>query len=198
MSTDTSLSLSPIEKFLLARAHRVPAWLIEAVTCLTSDNPKPTLDDLATLGWETAARILWIRDNSSHSITASNILCFRREAIKCGSCSSPASLINTSHGCGHIASADAELTFPGPGTPTSGPTEHLVTLRMIQCKICGANPFCSTDFFCGFCSRISRSYGNVRITLSKVTLTAASREMIGKMFGEEIKDYELSSTMTAA
>ena len=59
----TNVTLSPIEKILLARAHRVGAWLEEGVNSLVTCNPMPALEDLATLGCETVARILWIRDN---------------------------------------------------------------------------------------------------------------------------------------
>jgi len=86
----TDVILSPIEKILLARAHRVSVWLDEAITILAGGLPKPKLEDLVTLGWETAARILWIRDNAN----TSNNLCFKRDTIKCGHCLSSSSLIN--------------------------------------------------------------------------------------------------------
>jgi len=182
----TDVTLSPIEKMLLARAHRVSPWLIEAITSLAGDIPKPTLEELVTLGWETAARILWIRDNAN----TSNNLCFKRDTIKCGHCLSSSSLINSNYGCGHIASASAELTFSGPGSPTSaGTANRLVALRLIQCKTCGSAPFSSiSNIYCGSCMNTSSSFSTVRVTPTK-----ALKELIEEMFGEEIKDYDLCS-----
>jgi len=177
----TDVVLSPIEKILLARAHRVPAWLEEAVTSLATSISKPTLDELAILGWETAARIVWIWYNSPKVL---NTLCFRRDAIKCAYCLSSSSLINTTGICGHISTDSTELTFPGPGLPSSNATERHVPLAPIQCKVCGGNPFSSFSFICGFCSNTSTRYSNVRITQN-----LALQEMIEEMFGEEIKVY---------
>ncbi|KAG5634006.1 hypothetical protein H0H81_003941 [Sphagnurus paluster] len=59
----TDMVLSPIEKIVLARAHKVAVWLHEGVTSLVESNDEtPTLKELAPLGWETAAQILWIRN----------------------------------------------------------------------------------------------------------------------------------------
>ena len=78
----------------------------------------PALEDLATLGWETVARILWIRDNFPL-----NTLRFKRKAIRCVNYSSSSTLMASGwvYGCEHLGSEDAELTFPGsasliPGT----------------------------------------------------------------------------------
>jgi len=185
----TDVTLSPVEKILLARAHKVATWLNEGVASLASGDPKPTLEGLATLGWETAARILWIRDNSNSSLIASNTLRFRADAIKCGKCSSSASLITGStscENCGHAVPANTELTFPGPGS-ASGTDYRLVQIRSIRgCGSCGGNPFYSIT--CSSCSRNFNSNQNVRIPLNRETL-------IKEMFGGEIKDYELSMTV---
>ncbi|KIM37714.1 hypothetical protein M413DRAFT_47828, partial [Hebeloma cylindrosporum] len=58
----TDFVVSPMEKIHLARAYKVSAWIKEGVTTLVSSAHRPTFDSLASLGWETAARILWIRD----------------------------------------------------------------------------------------------------------------------------------------
>ncbi|CAA7263125.1 unnamed protein product [Cyclocybe aegerita] len=184
----TQVTFLPMEKILLARAHKVAAWLNEGVTSLVNDVPSPELEDIATLGWETAARILWIRDKSSLSRSTPNILRFRRDDIKCAQCSSPSSLINVNHNCyncGQAVPADAELTFPGPGS-TSGTTDRLVMFRTIQHGKCGTgSPFYSFGVSCSACSSYSGPTHNVRITLGKV-----AKDMIKEMFGEEIKDYE--------
>ena len=176
--------LSPIEKILLARAHSVGTWLDEAVNSLATCSPMPTLVDLATLGWETVARILWIRDNFPQNTLPGR---FKREAIKCMHCSSSSSLINFSYGCGHIASGDAELTFPGSASAIPGTIDVLVTLKQIQCLVCRGTPFYSIIVTCNSCS-FTYHYSNnpiVRVTLYKM------KAMIEEMFGDEIKDHEL-------
>jgi hypothetical protein len=183
----TDVALSPIEKILLARAHKVASWLDEGVTSLTADESGSTLKDLAALGWETAAQILWIRD-SNPSQTILNTLSFRRNAIKCPFCVSPSSLINGNHtcdSCGCVVPADAGLTHPDPGA-TSG-TDRVVTLRSIRCK-CGGNPFSSSKFRCSSCQRNVVSNNVVRIGSYKKALSK-------EMFGEEIEDYKRFMTV---
>lgn len=187
----TGVALSPVEKVLLARTHRVTAWLVEGVTSLVllNSDPRPTLEDLATLGWETAARILWIRDNSSPSLHVPNTLCFIRDAIKCSFCSSSASLINCKqdcYSCRQAVPADAQLTVSGSGL-ASGAGDRIVALKEIQChRKCGGYPFFASSVYCNSC--LSGSSGRVRITPNK-----GSKEMIQEMFGEEIKDNELAT-----
>jgi len=189
----TDVTLPPIEKILLARAHRVGAWLDEAVISLAMCNPMPKLEDLAALGWETVARILWIRDNSPpiRAPNAQNKFCFRRDTIKCPNCpSSTSSLINSSYGCGHIASGDAKLTFPDSISPISGTIDILISLSKIECLICRRNPgpFGSIYVTCNFCSTSYNCNSNVRVTLD----TSTYMPIIKEMFGEEIKDNESS------
>ena len=115
---------------------------------------------------------------------------FKRDAIKCIHCSSSSSLINFSYGCGHIASGDAKLTFPGPGSPIPGSIDLLVSFKQIQCVRCRENPFYSTIVKCNACL-YPYNYSNnpmVRVTLDKM------KTMIEEMFGEEIKDYEPDPT----
>ena len=141
----------------------------------------PMLEDLATLGWETAAWFLWMRSNNHP-----NSQCFRQDAIKCANCSLSSSLIKNSYDCGHIASNDAELIFTDFASLISGTFDHSVTLRLIQCAICSGNPFSYCNISCNLCTTTTYCGHNVRIsTLSKFKL-------IEDMFGEEMKDYEPS------
>ena len=178
----TTVTLSPIEKILLARAHRVGGWLDEALTNLATCNPVPSLEDLSTLGWETVARIFWIRDSLPPK--SPNTLRFRRSAIKCASCSSSSSLIDDSYpqagGCEHIVSGNAELTFSGSPSPMQGSLDFMVKLKEIKCVICEKSFV--ADVTCNGCrSKTYYYHSNVRVlTLSK---------LIEEMFGEEIKDY---------
>jgi hypothetical protein len=184
----TDFVLSPIEKICFARAHKVAAWLDEVFTWLVNGNSGATLDNLATLGWETDARILWIRDKIPR-----NTLHFRRDEIRCGSCSSSASLINggcNCHYCGKDMPADAELTVPDPGR-VSGPTDHLpVPLRAILCNDidCRQPIFYSISIRCSSCSFLHDRNDNVRIMRPKKGL----KELIEEMFGDEIRNYEVA------
>jgi len=179
----TKVTLSPIEKILLARAHRVGAWLDEGVTNLANRdfNLSPTLEDLATLGWETVARIVWINNYLRLPLR------FRRDAIKCGHCPSSSSLINANI-CGHNASANSELIFRGSASAISGTNGFLIPFGQIQCPMCGKFLFMSIVFRCGSCTSLINASSTVRVVTSKKSLET----MVEEMFGEEIKDYEPS------
>ena len=183
----TNVTLSPIEKIFLARAHTVGAWLNEGVTGLATCDPMPTLEDLAVLGWETAARFFWMRCNFHPNSSSQYTLRFRRDAIKCPNCSSSSSLIDDSYpnSCGHIASEDAELAFSGSASPISGTFDFLVPLRQMKCPICNANPFL-TNAFCRLSSCRTVVYYNSNVRVSTLN------KLIEEMFGEEIKDCEPS------
>ena len=161
---------------------------------MANRNIKLALEDLATLGWETAARILWIRDYLSFCDppNTSNTLSFKRDAIKCGSCSSSSNLINfdvNCHYCGCSVSADDELIFPGPGSPLSTPSERLVAFREISCNTqnCGRAVFFSTSLACSSCSFACGPFAPVNVRISPNL-----KKIIQEIFGE-IKDYELDS-----
>ena len=181
-------TLSPIEKMHLARAHKVAIWMHEGVTGLVNGDHKPTLGDLATLGWETAARILWIRDN-----VPSNALYFKRDDIKCAYCSSLVSLINFGHRCSscqQVVPADGELTVPsGPGTVSGPAAECVVLLGEIRCSRvnCRRPTFSFISVNCPSCSVYIGPSHKVKIRPNKV-----SKDVIEEMFGEEIRDYEFA------
>ena len=163
----------------------------EGVTGLVNSNPGSTLNELATLGWETAAQILWIRDNSprSGSLIPANTLRFTRDSIKCGYCSSSSSLINYSncHSCGQTIPADAELTAPGPGT-ISGTGDNLIRFNTIQCSHCRRAIF-NSSIYCPnpSCSQYLSTGHNVRVTPKKQL-----DKLIEETFGEEIRNYEVA------
>ena len=179
----TYFVLSPIEKIHLARAHKFTTWLDEGVNSLVSGDTDTTLHDLGTLGWETAAQILWIRNNS----IPGDALRFRRDSIKCGYCSSTDSLINFAHNCPSCrrdVPADAVLTAPGPGIML-GPTDRKIYYGTIQCSYltCRRSIFSSISRNCPSCSVNLRSNYLVRITPK-----GGLKEMIEEIFGEEIRN----------
>ncbi|KAF8967758.1 hypothetical protein BDZ97DRAFT_1916695 [Flammula alnicola] len=182
----TDVVLPPIEKIQLARANKVARWLDEGVTGLVGGDHRLTLEELATLGWETAALILWIRENSNLSVNGSRTLRFGKETIKCAFCSSSESLMNGSHNCYSCRRAlpsDEEFTYSGNSSP-SGTADRLVALNAIACSTCGGKAFYSSAVHCHSCSRTTGSSHHVRIT--------PSTKMIKEVFGEEIKDLAMS------
>jgi len=189
----TDIILSPFEKIHLARTYKVAAWLYEGITGLVNSNPGSTLEDLATLGWETAAWILWIRDNSPHcqSPMPANTLYFRRDTIQCGACPSPASLITGNYNCpfcGQAVPADTELTTVARG-PGSEASDLLVPLKAIKCNNiqCQRPIFSSTSFYCRSCFLNLIPDNFVRITPKR-----GLKESIEEIFGEEIRNYEFT------
>jgi len=183
--------LSPIDKINLARAHKFGHWLEEGVTSLVDGDQSLTREELATLGWETTALILWIKDRLRLSTRNSNTLSFRKDSIKCAFCTSSASLLSGSHNCYQCGGAllgDEELTCASV-TPSFGTADTIVPITTIMCSKCGERPFYSTSFVCPSCP-----YGtcyphghNVRITPKK-----SSKEMVEEVFGEEINELSMS------
>jgi ribosomal protein L37E len=184
------MDLSPIDKIKLARAHKFGRWLEEGVTSLVDDDKMLTREELVTLGWETASLILWIKDRLRLSTRDSNTLSFRKDSIKCGFCTSSASLLSGSHSCyncGSVLLGDEELKCAGI-TPSIGTSEIIVLMRTIMCSRCGGRSFASTNFFCSSCSNNTYSNShNVRITANK-----SSKEMVEEVFGEEINELSMS------
>lgn len=181
----TDFVLSSIEKIHLGKTYKFAAWLDEGITSLVDGDPKPTLDDFATLGWETAARILWIMRYHSRYLIPANTLYFRISEIKCGYCLSSSSLITSAHNC-HICQqlvpADAELTVPGPWTPGAA-----VLFRTIRCSHinCRGATFSSIAIRCSSCSVHHGPDYQVRIMPTK-----GLKEMIQETFGEEFRNSD--------
>jgi len=176
----TDIALSPVEKILLARAHKVAGWLEEGVTNLASGDPSLTLEDVAALGWETAARILWInlKDTSN-----ANVFRLESGAIKCEYCLSSASLEFERQAHEDTMPENPELSFYGSAPPSGIVPVHGIIFN------CGGRAFYSIH-----CLSCSRNIDNVKITSYKQMITP--NKMIDEMFGGEIEDYKL--TMTGA
>jgi len=179
--------LSPIDKIKLARAHKFGHWLEEGVTSLVDGDHRLTREELATLGWETAALILWIKDRLSLYPRNSNTLSFRKDSIKCGFCTSSASLLSGSHNCHHCESVllgDEELKCASI-TPSFGTADTVVPIKTIMCNRCGGRSFYSISFICSSCS--CTTYSNSNGHKVRITPKNSSKEMIKEVFGEEIK-----------
>jgi hypothetical protein len=61
----SKMGIPPLEKVTLAREYRVGVWLSQGVASLSKASCGVSVETMAgTLGWETAARILAIRDSA--------------------------------------------------------------------------------------------------------------------------------------
>jgi len=143
------------------------------------------------LGWETAALILWIKDRLNLSQRNSSTLSFRKDSIKCGFCTSSASLFSGSHNCYHchrVLQGDEELKCANI-TPSSGTANTLVPIGTIKCNECGRGPF-YWNHFCSSCFTYFKCHGyhNVRIS----PLTRNSKDLIKEVFGDEINELSMS------
>lgn len=92
----SALELSAIEKIRLGREFRVAQWFSQGLEEIASasDTSKYPLEDLSgVLGWETAAKILWIiiRSSLSSPRTETGIAQVKGSHLRCinGTCSSP-------------------------------------------------------------------------------------------------------------
>jgi len=193
LSTDEAQALTSIEKIQLAREYSVAKWMEEGLISLVTGGYRLTHADLTTLGWETSALILWIRDNSIPSL--SSPFRFTQDMIQCRNCSS--NLTSESLGS-ELECYSCDLRLPlGIGEHTvpvaSFSVENaselgkfdpgpLVKLEDIRCSACECR-FYSKSFRCPSCS-VSKSM--VRIALKK-----RIDEKIDEVFGDEIREYKL-------
>jgi hypothetical protein len=85
----SEFDLKPVEKIKLGKEHGVPTWLKEGYTTLVDDLSKASLTEMTVLGWETAFRILWARDEISRAAqttTSSGGYWVDSNDIRCGYC----------------------------------------------------------------------------------------------------------------
>ncbi|KAF8814170.1 hypothetical protein BYT27DRAFT_6339898 [Phlegmacium glaucopus] len=193
----TNGALAPIEKVQLARAHKVATWLEEGLTSLVDGVHRLTREELATLGWETSALILWIRDNSIPPNDGSTYLCFTKDMIACAVCPSAPTLTGGPRYCTHCHKSGLLTDYKSSPAPP-GPADSLVQLKAIKCCNCRLQFFYSVDLYSVdlYCKSCHSSYTSDWDIDIKVRVRAKSRQQIGEVFGEEIKEYKLD--MSAA
>ncbi|RXW21149.1 hypothetical protein EST38_g4696 [Candolleomyces aberdarensis] len=86
----SSLNLTPIQNLQLGKTYKVASWIVEGYTALLQDTQTISLDDLgASLGWETAARILW----AAKKFKTKRFVVIGREAWQCLRCSRSGTLL---------------------------------------------------------------------------------------------------------
>lgn len=184
----TEVILTPIEKIQLARTYQVAIWLEEGVASLVSPDNTSTHDELAALGYKTAFEVLWIQNQALRE--SSDTFRFRKDSIKCASCSSSSSLLGDIHNCCQCTAslvADEELSFPG--SLSTSALDYLVRLGSIKCSKCSGNAFSGIGALCCTPCGSNTYYGsNVRVTPKKM-----ASEMVKEIFGEELESYRFVS-----
>lgn len=184
LSTDETFS--SIEKIKLGREHRVAKWMEEGLFSLVDGDYRLTRADLATLGWETSALILWIRDNLIPSLNNSPFR-FTGDMIQCGSCSSNliSELDSECYAC-DAGIYEYTVSVASLVQDASGKVDPLIKLGDICCSACNC-PFYSRNLNirCPHCSLPLTIKKNVRIALKK-----RIDEKIGEVFGDEIREYK--------
>ena len=158
----------------------------EGLTSLVNGDYRLTRTDLATLGWETSALILWIRDNSLPSLNNSPF-CFTQDMIQCGNCSSNLRIGSECSSCGVIMEVGRYASHTVPvgslDQDASGKVDPLVKLEDICCSLCDGRFYRNQrSFRCPSCS--------VKGNNVKITLKERMDEKIGEAFGDEIRGYK--------
>ena len=181
MSTDDAQALTSIEKIQLAKEYRVAKWMEEGLISLVYGDYKLTRADLATLGWETSALILWIRDNSIPSLNNPRFH-FNQDMIQCWNCSSnlTSELYSECYSCDGVVRGRTVSSIQLENASESGKVDPLVKLEDICCSVCDGR-FYPKNFRCRSCTFLMI---NVRIALN---LKKGIDERIDEVFGDEIK-----------
>ncbi|KAJ2926551.1 hypothetical protein H1R20_g10540, partial [Candolleomyces eurysporus] len=190
LSSDTQLSL--IEKIKLAREHKVEKWFVEGILNLVDRKSQISLTDLADLGWETAARILWIRDPDSHPGSDKLAVPFKLNSIKCPHCVKSAILSWRCSSCQTMLTGEHEFFVLGKqimnGGRKVGPREARVQLSLVKCNLCKHSAIAQRFISCQTCN------GSIQTSSQPVfEMPDPSEEMVSEEFGEEIKEYKLVS-----
>ncbi|RXW11415.1 hypothetical protein EST38_g14441 [Candolleomyces aberdarensis] len=97
----SKISLSPVEKVVLARAHEVAKWLKEGLSEIVTENPVQALDELETLGLKTACRLLWIRDQTASRKVNAQELTVTLGSLGCYSLNCQAAMFTSPRNCNH-------------------------------------------------------------------------------------------------
>lgn len=185
-----------VEKVKLGRDFRISQWFIDGLEQLS--NPKhqtPNLEVLAPLGWETAARILSLKDRRSCNAAGTNDLGYTVSSIRCNPNEShPAILGLICPRCGLQCSGDMVLPTPALFPPVQGVPGQRIPIQVdggISCPRCKSGLLSGgLGVQCGGvgCPRTIWSHSSVFVELEKVP---SARNLIADMFQEDIALFNL-------
>jgi hypothetical protein len=157
----TQFGMQPVEMVKLGKEYGVPMWLKVGYTTLVSDVSKVSLSEMRDLGWETAFRILWARDEiarSDKTQPTSEGFWIRKESLSCGGCW---------RNWGTVFPIDDEAASCSNCGNSYGWADHGVHIALPYTSLGATLPEARTDEF-----------------------TKAAIEKIAEVFGEELNDAE--------
>jgi ribosomal protein L37E len=194
------MTLSPVEKVVLARSHKVAKWLTEGLTEIVTENPIRPFDELKSLGLETAGLLLWIRDQTvSHAnvqglglhVTLGSLGCYSCKAAmftspaNCRSCGRQI-LVNDPEAI-YICGCSVQIQDSGTSGP--GRSQVIFNLQYLRCQQCANYPINYTTHYCPSCG-YGVSYQNFRLLSSSFRAKQNTDVTVDEVFKEEIASYE--------
>ncbi|KAH6883729.1 hypothetical protein BKA70DRAFT_1206288 [Coprinopsis sp. MPI-PUGE-AT-0042] len=191
----STFEIPPVEKILLARAHKVAKWLEEGMTSLVEGTPKE-IEELSALNcWETNARILSM--TLTHTINSTKLSPpqFLLEQLKCTSCKK--AMFTSSNCCGCSRSLSTGHSLKLTSTTLSSEGIHNGYITQIRCQFCNNHPWSNGSRFycqggCGTYLIMGTSYTQAMLVDFGAQKKLSVKEMVDKHFGEEVKEYRIT------
>ncbi|KAH6885649.1 hypothetical protein BKA70DRAFT_1337499 [Coprinopsis sp. MPI-PUGE-AT-0042] len=189
----TTFEMPPIEKILLARAHKVAKWLEEGLKSLVEGTPKE-IEELSALDcWETIARVLSM--TVTHTVNAAKPSApeFKLEQLKCKSCNKSmfSSQFNC-YQCGALLTSQSLLRLTSTCITAEG--IHNGYLNQVRCQ-CQNHPWYNgggaSCAGCGTYFNTGTSYTHAMFVAFGIQKNGV-KEMVDKHFGEEAKEYRVT------
>ena len=197
----TNFLLPAQEKFVLGRTHRVGKWVDEGVRGLLQLSPL-ALEHMASLGWETAARLLWIKVNATsngepapppyrpESPNGNQKIDFGVGLVRCPSCFNSffGGSINPSSCCKYpVARLMAERKDICSGIPV-----YLIQWHRLLCGLCGRQIVKAVQSSC-MCKSCGMTYGHSEELV--LAFAKSVEALIEEAFGEEMKEYKINEVL---
>jgi len=190
----TDYNLSPYDKIVLAREHCISTWFFEGISALADVTAEPIpIEELAVLGWETAARIssLYAHQLGGRCgrLSLGSIKCTKLAVgslgRECGNALLPIAGA-TCRACKFEMDEASELACAAAVAKSAR-----LALGTLLCPKCRAKLFPTTMLFrCGLCCGTHSVYDSVRTDAPRM---ASIEEMISEFFQAEMDHYAFTS-----
>jgi hypothetical protein len=193
----SGMTLTAVEKVVLAQSHKVAKWLTEGLTEIVTEDPIRPFDELKSLGLETASLLLWIRDQT---VSRANVQGFdvTLGGLGCNSCK--AAMFTSAANCRvcnqEILIDDPEALYlpncsvqiQDTGT-RPGRSQVVLNLQSLRCRHCNNYPLNLTTYSCPSCS-YSVGYTSFRLLFTGLCGKRRADVTVEEVFKEEIASYE--------
>ncbi|KAJ3503357.1 hypothetical protein NMY22_g18274 [Coprinellus aureogranulatus] len=112
------LTLTPVDKVRLGKAYSVPTWLKHGYTSLLQNSSSASQQDLVSLGWETAFRVVWAREEIAKALAKPDV----RDGLRlsCWPCYKKGKVEFLGRSTGRSSHCSACGLTPGDGPGKSG------------------------------------------------------------------------------